>query len=113
MKHKVLLIGVVALVLPLILAQDIQDDDIELADIEVIQNDYEFEKSCERGEEFSKCGDRCEATCFFNPLQDERPDSCGKKKCTRGCFCKEGWVRYGKKCIPLHTCPSHGGNYQH
>lgn len=70
------------------------------------QNDYYYEKSCGRGEEFQKCGDSCEPTCDYNPLMDSRPKYCGKFRCERGCFCQEGYVRFKSRCIPRRDCPS-------
>lgn len=69
-------------------------------------DDLERKTKCDYGEEYSKCGDPCEATCTYDPIKDERPKSCGRNKCKRGCFCKSGYVRHESECIFKEDCSS-------
>lgn len=59
-------------------------------------------------EVYEKCGKKCIAACRFasSTLKlTATKDECKKTDCIEGCFCKDGFVRYGNKCIPAAKCP--------
>ncbi|NXN19452.1 ZAN protein, partial [Indicator maculatus] len=55
--------------------------------------------SCPGGSIYKSCGTRCPSTCVGIPA----PDSCSSLP-VEGCFCKEGYVLSGDKCVPESSC---------
>uniref|UniRef100_A0A8C3PPX7 Zonadhesin n=1 Tax=Calidris pygmaea TaxID=425635 RepID=A0A8C3PPX7_9CHAR len=55
--------------------------------------------SCPGGSIFKSCGTRCPSTC----LNISAVDSCSSLP-VEGCFCKEGYVLSGDKCVPESSC---------
>ncbi|NXH07787.1 ZAN protein, partial [Loxia leucoptera] len=55
--------------------------------------------SCPGGSIYKSCGTRCPSTCLnISPV-----DSCSSLP-VEGCFCKEGYVLSGDKCVPESNC---------
>ncbi|XP_059711973.1 IgGFc-binding protein-like [Haemorhous mexicanus] len=55
--------------------------------------------SCPGGSIYKSCGSRCPSTCLnISPV-----DSCSSLP-VEGCFCKEGYVLSGDKCVPESNC---------
>lgn len=62
-----------------------------------------------KSEEYQKCGNKCVLGCRYDSLVSGNAsltENCNATKCIEGCFCKEGLVRYHKKCIPATECPT-------
>lgn len=60
-------------------------------------------------EEYQKCGNKCVLGCRYDSLVSENitiTDNCNATDCIGGCFCKDGFVRYHKKCVPAAECPT-------
>ncbi|XP_009073230.1 PREDICTED: zonadhesin, partial [Acanthisitta chloris] len=55
--------------------------------------------SCPGGSIYKGCGTRCPTTCF----NISAVDSCSSTP-VEGCFCKEGYVLSGDKCVPESSC---------
>lgn len=55
--------------------------------------------SCPGGSIYKSCGTRCPSTC----LNISAVDSCSSLP-VEGCFCKEGYVLSGDKCVPESSC---------
>ncbi|KAF1397985.1 Zonadhesin, partial [Spheniscus mendiculus] len=55
--------------------------------------------SCPGGSIYKTCGTRCPSTC----LNMSAVDSCSSLP-VEGCFCKEGYVLSGDKCVPESSC---------
>ncbi|XP_061227383.1 LOW QUALITY PROTEIN: IgGFc-binding protein-like [Neopsephotus bourkii] len=55
--------------------------------------------SCSGGSIYKSCGTRCPSTC----LNISAADSCSSLP-VEGCFCKEGYVLSGEKCVPENSC---------
>ncbi|XP_009332378.1 PREDICTED: uncharacterized protein LOC103925393 [Pygoscelis adeliae] len=55
--------------------------------------------SCPGGSIYKTCGTRCPSTCF----NMSAVDSCSSLP-VEGCFCKEGYVLSGDKCVPESSC---------
>uniref|UniRef100_U3JXW5 Zonadhesin n=1 Tax=Ficedula albicollis TaxID=59894 RepID=U3JXW5_FICAL len=55
--------------------------------------------SCPGGSIYKSCGTRCPSTC----LNISSADSCSSLP-VEGCFCKEGYVLSGDKCVPESNC---------
>ncbi|XP_009975803.1 PREDICTED: zonadhesin-like, partial [Tauraco erythrolophus] len=55
--------------------------------------------SCSGGSIYKGCGTRCPSTC----LNMSVVDSCSSLP-VEGCFCKEGYVLSGDKCVPESSC---------
>ncbi|NWR07181.1 ZAN protein, partial [Paradoxornis webbianus] len=55
--------------------------------------------SCPGGSIYKSCGTRCPSTC----LNISAVDSCSSLP-VEGCFCKEGYVLSGDKCVPESNC---------
>ncbi|XP_077284921.1 zonadhesin-like [Arctopsyche grandis] len=56
-------------------------------------------KCTDANEVYRFCGTACEANCDkLNPVCPNRP-------CVEGCFCKPGYVRLQRKCVPIKDCP--------
>ncbi|NXP25135.1 ZAN protein, partial [Scytalopus superciliaris] len=55
--------------------------------------------SCPGGSTYKSCGTRCPSTC----LNLSASDSCSSLP-VEGCFCKEGYVLSGNKCVPESSC---------
>ncbi|NXW92949.1 ZAN protein, partial [Alopecoenas beccarii] len=55
--------------------------------------------SCPGGSIYQSCGTRCPSTC----LNISAVDSCSSLP-VEGCFCKEGYVLSGDKCVPKSSC---------
>lgn len=55
--------------------------------------------SCPGGSIYKSCGTRCPSTC----LNMSAVDSCSSLP-VEGCFCKEGYVLSGDKCVPESSC---------
>ncbi|NXG04623.1 ZAN protein, partial [Sakesphorus luctuosus] len=55
--------------------------------------------SCPGGSIYKSCGTRCPSTC----LNISATDSCSSLP-VEGCFCKEGYVLSGDKCVPESSC---------
>ncbi|NWV94096.1 ZAN protein, partial [Machaerirhynchus nigripectus] len=55
--------------------------------------------SCPGGSIYKSCGTRCPSTC----LNISAADSCSSLP-VEGCFCKEGYVLSGDKCVPESNC---------
>ncbi|NXF13276.1 ZAN protein, partial [Smithornis capensis] len=55
--------------------------------------------SCAGGSIYESCGTRCPSTC----LNMSAVDSCSSLP-VEGCFCKEGYVLSGDKCVPESSC---------
>lgn len=55
--------------------------------------------SCPGGSIYKSCGTRCASTC----LNLSAVDSCSSLP-VEGCFCKEGYVLSGDKCVPESNC---------
>ncbi|XP_050164389.1 IgGFc-binding protein-like [Myiozetetes cayanensis] len=55
--------------------------------------------SCPGGSIYKSCGTRCPSTC----LNVSAADSCSSLP-VEGCFCKEGYVLSGDKCVPESSC---------
>ncbi|XP_064522324.1 uncharacterized protein LOC135419631 isoform X15 [Pseudopipra pipra] len=55
--------------------------------------------SCPGGSIYKSCGTRCPSTC----LNISAADSCSSLP-VEGCFCKEGYVLSGDKCVPESSC---------
>ncbi|XP_030350861.1 zonadhesin-like [Strigops habroptila] len=55
--------------------------------------------SCSGGSIYKSCGTRCPSTC----LNMSATDSCSSLP-VEGCFCKEGYVLSGEKCVPESSC---------
>ncbi|KFM77647.1 Zonadhesin, partial [Stegodyphus mimosarum] len=54
---------------------------------------------CGTNEEYNNCGTACPPTC-------SKPNPVCTKQCTRGCFCKKGYIRNDNGiCIPKEQCP--------
>lgn len=64
----------------------------------------------ESGNEFyQECGTKCVLGCRYSALPTILPDKqedCEQNQCFKGCFCKEGFVRDGNRCILASECPS-------
>ncbi|XP_069463306.1 IgGFc-binding protein-like [Ambystoma mexicanum] len=55
--------------------------------------------NCPLGSMYSSCGTACPATCTDRTA----PNSCSLP-CVEGCFCDEGLVLSGDKCVPFGQC---------
>ncbi|NXP78171.1 ZAN protein, partial [Ramphastos sulfuratus] len=55
--------------------------------------------SCPGGSIYKSCGTRCPSTC----MNISASDSCSSLP-VEGCFCKEGYVLSGDKCVPESSC---------
>lgn len=65
--------------------------------------------SASENEVYEKCGKKCMLSCRFDSSTlkiTATKDECEKTDCIEGCFCKDGFVRYEDKCIPVSECPS-------
>uniref|UniRef100_A0A1B0D8S4 TIL domain-containing protein n=1 Tax=Phlebotomus papatasi TaxID=29031 RepID=A0A1B0D8S4_PHLPP len=58
---------------------------------------YEIIPKCPKNEEYLSCGPDCEDEC-------SRRCSPQNTGCKKGCFCKNGYVRHGGRCISLASC---------
>lgn len=61
-------------------------------------------------EEYRNCGNKCVLGCRYDAAVSENitvTDDCDATECIEGCFCKDGFVRYHKKCVlPATECPA-------
>lgn len=59
-------------------------------------------------EEYRMCGKKCVLSCRHDatvaPFLISKKE-CDTNKCVEGCFCKENFVRYNNKCVPINECP--------
>ncbi|KAJ1086909.1 hypothetical protein NDU88_000104 [Pleurodeles waltl] len=55
--------------------------------------------SCPGGSRYESCGSRCPTTCFATATSG----SCSSAP-TEGCFCEEGFVLSGDRCVPRTEC---------
>ncbi|XP_055677620.1 zonadhesin-like isoform X2 [Lutzomyia longipalpis] len=55
--------------------------------------------TCGENEEYQNCGSHCLELCGHPPCPLDIP-------CNGGCFCKPGFKRLGKDCIPEDQCPA-------
>ena len=60
---------------------------------------FSLAMSCPGGSIYKSCGTRCPSTC----LNISAVDSCSSLP-VEGCFCKEGYVLSGDKCVPESSC---------
>lgn len=116
MNLRVLPVAILVVLLPFVLSdetktndQSPQQDTVVHLSVNVTTQADLNQQQCDAGEIYSNCGEQCEATCYFNPARHARPLSCDSGKCKRGCFCKPGWVRHGRKCIKIERCPTRPG----
>ncbi|XP_063003641.1 SCO-spondin-like [Elgaria multicarinata webbii] len=58
---------------------------------------------CDYGLEYDPCGPACPQTCKNFGL--EPADHCDSVSCVEGCFCPEGKVLHGGRCIDPAECP--------
>uniref|UniRef100_H9GNM8 SCO-spondin n=1 Tax=Anolis carolinensis TaxID=28377 RepID=H9GNM8_ANOCA len=58
---------------------------------------------CDNGMEYDPCGPACPQTCKNYGL--EPADHCETLSCVEGCFCPEGKVLHGDRCIDPSECP--------
>ncbi|XP_069804110.1 cysteine-rich venom protein 6-like [Dendropsophus ebraccatus] len=59
---------------------------------------------CDPDKVYNPCGSACPPTCL-----DPNGGACNKK-CVPGCFCKDGYVADGERCIDKKLCDSCTGN---
>lgn len=68
-------------------------------------------KACadSENEEYRMCGKKCVLNCRYDatvaPFLISKKQ-CDTNKCVEGCFCKENFVRYNNKCVPIDECPA-------
>lgn len=58
-------------------------------------------------EEYRMCGKKCVLSCRYDPLAVKfiiSKDECDANKCVEGCYCKNGFLRHHKKCVPVKEC---------
>lgn len=60
---------------------------------------FSLAMSCPGGSIYKSCGTRCPSTC----LNISAVDSCSSLP-VEGCFCKEGYILSGDKCVPESSC---------
>ncbi|KAK7109157.1 hypothetical protein V1264_013248 [Littorina saxatilis] len=64
---------------------------------------------CDFGKEYQACGNPQQSSCEEpNPSPTSSGSSSGSGNstaCIEGCFCPEGYVMYGVRCIPEERCP--------
>ncbi|NWI26156.1 FCGBP protein, partial [Sula dactylatra] len=64
---------------------------------------------CPPNQHYELCGPACPATCW-GQAEVEACDEAAP--CTEGCFCNEGFLRSGDRCVPLTECGClHEGRY--
>lgn len=59
-------------------------------------------------EEYRMCGKKCVLNCRNDSIAGKfliSKEECDTNKCVEGCFCKDGFVRYRNKCVPINECP--------
>ncbi|CAN9509807.1 unnamed protein product [Ophioblennius macclurei] len=57
--------------------------------------------NCPSGSHYSPCGPACSQPSCQNPAGPSGPCN---QPCVEGCFCNEGFVLSGDKCVPLDQC---------
>ncbi|XP_031617637.1 uncharacterized protein LOC116337335 [Contarinia nasturtii] len=63
--------------------------------------------NCGENEEYRECGKKCALSCRYPSSSVEitfSEDVCEKSECVTGCFCKDGLVRSGDKCVQITEC---------
>lgn len=61
-----------------------------------------------KNEVYQKCGSNCVLGCRHDSVSSKVAVSngeCDSNKCIEGCFCRDGFVRYQNKCVPVNECP--------
>ena len=58
---------------------------------------------CPLGFEYKACAKPCPQTC--ENVGDEPDPWCKRTYCIEGCFCPDGTVQDGNKCVPANECP--------
>lgn len=64
-------------------------------------------------EEYRMCGKKCVLNCRHDSMAVKfliSKEECDSNKCVEGCFCKDGFVRYHNKCVPINECPARRNN---
>ncbi|NXT92366.1 FCGBP protein, partial [Anhinga rufa] len=64
---------------------------------------------CPPNQHYELCGPACPATCWGQA----EVEACDEgAPCTEGCFCNDGFLRSGDRCVPLSECGClHEGRY--
>lgn len=69
--------------------------------------------NCSENEVYQKCGTKCVLSCRFASsafgiiLSKEECNE--ESECVQGCFCEDGLVRHGEKCIRAAECSARKG----
>ncbi|XP_074936282.1 IgGFc-binding protein-like, partial [Phalacrocorax aristotelis] len=64
---------------------------------------------CPRNQHYELCGPACPATCWGQTDVEACDETA---PCTEGCFCNDGFLRSGDRCVPLPECGClHEGRY--
>lgn len=94
---------------------DLDDESTVLVDAEKflkIFKDSNETSECAENEVFQECGAKCVLSCRYASSAlgiALSKEECEKSECVKGCFCKEGLVRHGEKCIPATECTARKG----
>lgn len=94
---------------------DLEDESTVLIDAEKflqIFKDSNDRNECSENEVFQECGGKCVLSCRFASSAlgiTLSKEECEKTECVKGCFCKDGLVRHGEKCIPATECSAQKG----
>ncbi|XP_076437503.1 SCO-spondin-like [Babylonia areolata] len=67
---------------------------------------------CDYGKVYKACGDPVQPTCQ-NPTPSSGQSNTTVVGCVEGCFCPEGYVLHGFRCIPLERCPCLEDNFSY
>lgn len=57
---------------------------------------------------YRKCGNKCALSCRYSLSSSNfsiSNENCNESLCIEGCFCKDGYVWHGVKCILAEVCP--------
>ncbi|NXY78980.1 FCGBP protein, partial [Glareola pratincola] len=58
---------------------------------------------CPPNQHYELCGPSCPATCRGQEAAEECEDE-AKSSCAEGCFCDQGFLLSGDRCVPLSRC---------
>ncbi|NXL54623.1 FCGBP protein, partial [Podilymbus podiceps] len=77
-----------------------------------ISSDFPFHLAgpvCAPNQHYELCGPACPATCYGQAEEEECEETAS---CAEGCFCDEGFLLSGDRCVPLAQCGClHRGRY--
>lgn len=89
---------------------NLEDESTLLIDTEKyfkIFNKLSKTNECSENEVYQDCGKKCILSCRFASSAlgiSLSTDECEQTACVKGCFCKEGLVRHGDKCVAIAEC---------